>query len=542
MILKSRFYPMLLALLVGFASCNKEELIVSNDGKLAQAQTNVYVDNGILVFESKEAIEQEMKALEAGTLALVSELKIKEGFHSLKNFNEQRLMLKSGLSVAEELEEPDADDAIVKDPYLQEVLNGEREVIVGGKLYKITEYGVLRTEPDNLGELNQFIEAHPDFSGIENDPTVDEFIEVDDNIELFLPREIYSPSFIIPIDESPDGPGGSGGSGGSSSSGAGLAKRNIELANMNECDEDNKTLAGEALAGILGYSVNCENYFTDHRRVKTVFWAQNFWIKSSVGVKVKMQKKHTGIWWARDAERLELGWGEVKYKVKIDMQPSYFSLSLSPEVFQTKFKDVFWVDILKDFVDEFKIETGQYPKGYDLHRKMCEKNFKEWTIRSVPEYADFADLQVYILKSKKNDFWFNVTNIGGKISYDLLYAELKKYGNKNNNQAIIDAFKKVPLNKSITLIDEDMNLERVVMPHEAAYYANNDNKIEFLLDSHSGAIGGGVAWGGGKPMFNALFFKTPVSYSMREGSSAYGIARYYGSWRGSYIKKKAKED
>ena len=55
-----------------------------------------------------------------------------------------------------------------------------------------------------------------------------------------------------------------------------------------------------------------------------------------------MQDRLFGIWWAEDAQVLELGWDMVKYEVKFNIQPSYYSLMLSPEIIDTEFKGRAW--------------------------------------------------------------------------------------------------------------------------------------------------------------------------------------------------------
>jgi hypothetical protein len=278
---------------------------------------------------------------------------------------------------------------------------------------------MLRTDPEDLEQLNNFIESNPDFSSIENNPEVDEFLEVDDNIELFLPRAMYI------LEPEPEDPYSGGGSGGSSTTTSDL--RNIDLANLTECDESSKTWAGEMIAGVLGYHVDCENNFASDKRVKTVFWAQNWFFVSSVGIKVKMQDRLLGIWWGEDAQVLELGWDMVKYEVKFNIQPSYYSLMLSPEVIETEFKDVFWIDILKNISKQFKLEKGRYPEGVELHTKLCEQNYKEWTRRNITTYGDFADLNFYTLKQNKSDIDFKLAQYGTKTGYEVAKELLNKY-------------------------------------------------------------------------------------------------------------------
>lgn len=524
-------FAMTVACLSIFNACEKSEELIDQSVDLqlqATEKPDVYSENGYLVFNTKDAFEQKLNQLKKGDQSILDELKLDKKFVSLKCANNQSLMLKSTDVGTENVNE---DDELVKDPYLQELLNNEREIVVDGKLYKITDQGMLRTDPEDLEQLNNFIESNPDFSSIENNPEVDEFLEVDDNIELFLPRAMYI------LEPEPEDPYSGGGSGGSSTTTSDL--RNIDLANLTECDESSKTWAGEMIAGVLGYHVDCENNFASDKRVKTVFWAQNWFFVSSVGIKVKMQDRLLGIWWGEDAQVLELGWDMVKYEVKFNIQPSYYSLMLSPEVIETEFKDVFWIDILKNISKQFKLEKGRYPEGVELHTKLCEQNYKEWTRRNITTYGDFADLNFYTLKKNKSDIDFKLAQYGTKTGYEVAKELLNKYSSSYgvDQEAFSTLNNLIKKNFVITIIYEDMTVERAVMPFYAAKTSYNNNKMEYLFDYSAGAVEFGVRLSGDNPMFGVKFYKAPAEYKILSGSRIYGLAKYKNSWRGSFIRK-----
>lgn len=494
-------------------SCNDKIEVPNIEKELVISNLDEY-----LTFSSIGSFEEAIEKYKKGDNTQLKEISSQSNFTSLKSSITEMTLLKSGTVGLDATEEPEIEDEIVDDTYLLNFLNEKREISIDGKLYRITETGMYRCDVDRTNELDKFIEEGVIISGLEHDFEKNLFVEVADGIELFLPENKFTQG-------KKNNPKGN------------LKSGNIDYAAMNECDESNKTWAGEKLAGILGYHVECKNNFSSRKRVKTVFWAQNWFFYSSVGVKVKMQKRRLGIWWAQDAERLELGWDETTYKLKIDMQPSYFSLIISDDIFNTKFQDVGFRTVIKDIFEKFKLGSGKFPTGYDLHRKLCEENYKEWTIRAIPSYGDFADLVWYTKKANENNIKYQIKQYTGKYGTKGLYDVLKNFSNGYDTKTkILENFNRVPLNKSVTLINEDMEVTRIIMPNYAALSLPNDNKIEKLLEYDSGAFGIGVNFQGGKSSLDLRFYKSPTSYKIESGR-VYGIAKYDRIWRGSYIKK-----
>ncbi len=306
---------------------------------------------------------------------------------------------------------------------------------------------------------------------------------------------------------------------------------------MNQCDEGSKTWAGEALGGVLGYSVNCENNFSSSKRVKTVFWAQNWFFYASVGIKVKMQSKVLGIWWAKEAQNLELGWEMIEYKVNYDLNPGYLTLAIDENILNYHFYDLGHFSKILAILKNIKIESGSYPNAMTLHRELCKRNFKEWTVRNIRYYDDdFADLVWYLEDGDYNKMLMRLKGLGTKALLSYLKSELSSSWDPDGTNTYQD-WSSLPGNKVMTLINESMEVTRILLPQEGAMVATNENKMEMLLDYSEGVFAFGYSNKGGKSFFNAKLYKAPTTYDIEGGSSIYGKAKYNNQWRGSRIVK-----
>ncbi len=313
---------------------------------------------------------------------------------------------------------------------------------------------------------------------------------------------------------------------------------NLDYARMNECDEGSKTKVGDLIGGVVGYSVNCENNYSSRKRVKSVFWAQNWFFYSSVGIKVKMQKRRLGIWWAEKAQNLELGWDVIEYKVKYDLNPKYYTLSIDENILQTKFHDLAHFDKIKEIIKNFKIKNGRYPNAMMMHRELCRQNYKEWTVRDIKYYDNtYADLVWYLKNGDYDRVRNKVRGLSSKAILNWLKSELKSSWDPSETNTF-DDWNRLPENKIMTLINENMEVTRIVLPQEGAMKAVNENKMEKILDYSEGVFSFGYSNKGGTSFFDVRVYKAPTTYKIQNGSSIYGLARYDNQWRGSRIVKR----
>jgi len=510
-----------------FFSCQKERIdTVTTD------DCNSEISDGTPYFQSVADFNNVIEEVKSGITNYD-----KDGWVSRAEYLKQRkLTVLSSMnlkSAGVDESQISVEDSVVKDPYLLQLLNDKREVQIGDDVYKITDLGLFACPPERLNDLRYLLTqesfkeevrqklldwkaTHSLKSAAMIEPIGSESLPLDQDIIMILPEEpIY------------------GGGGGTTTGGSTSNPSLLENAIMNSCDESNKTLAGELIKGVLGFNVNCENNFSSSKRVKTVFWAQNWFFYSSIGIKVKMQSKVLGVWFQKDAQELRLGWESMHYKMKTSISPEFATLKISPNVFNSYLSDTFssW-DSFVAFCNNFKVDVGKSPTFLELHQKLVENSFKEWQYRTVKSYNnDFADLVWYI---NHGDYDKIMNYVEGKsIEETLKYLKSKLSPEK---QSEVEERQRNE-NISITFVDENFNVNRILLPQEAASTGYNTNKIEKILDYDEGAFSIGIGVNGSQPFFSFTIYKAPTTYEIIKGSSVFGIAKYDNTWRGSRITK-----
>jgi|GEM_PF-7048412 hypothetical protein len=509
---KINFIAMLAVVLTIFSACEKE-VIQTTDQKIEE---NLCYDESVLEFNSQNEVKKLISEMKENDFTNYNEIKKRNNFSSLDDYN--KLHIKSATN--EEDIESEPEDSIVRDPFLIRLLDEKRSIIIDGYYYRITNNGMFRCTKDERSKLDEYLANSSITFNIDNPGEKDEFVEVSEGIELFLPKKIFAGDIdnYVPNNK--------------------LKSSNLDYAIMNECDEGTKTIAGDIIAGVVGYSVNCENNYSSNRRVKSVFWAQNWFFYSSVGIKVKMQRRRFGIWWAKDAQNLELGWDMIEYKINYDFNPDYLNLAISENVLNADFHNLGHFDKIMDILKNFKVETGSFPNSMTLHRELCKRNFKEWTIRNVRYYNNsFADIVWYLKNGDYDRIRNQVAGQGTKALLSWLKGELNSSWDPDDTNTFED-WNNLPVNKVMTLINEEMEVTRILLPQEGALVATNENKIEKILDYSEGVFAFGYSNKGGESFFNAKLYKAPSTFEIQNGSSIYGLAKYDNQWRGSRIVKR----
>ena len=511
-----------------FFSCQKERIdTVTTD------DCNSEISDGTPYFQSVADFNNVIEEVKSGITNYD-----KDGWVSRAEYLKQRkLIALSSMNLKSagiDESQINVEDSVVKDPYLLQLLNDKREVQIGDDVYKITDLGLFECPPERLNDLRYLLTqesfkevvrqklldwkaTHSLKSAAMVAPIESESVPIDQDIIMILPEE--------PI---------SGGGGGTSTGGSSSDPIFLENATMNSCDESNKTLAGEIIAGVVGYSVNCENNFTSSKRVKTVFWAQNWFFYSSVGIKVKMQSKVLGVWFQKDAQELHLGWEKIRYKLKTSILPEIATLRINSDVFNTHLSDIFssWSSFVA-FCNKFHVDISKSPTFAQLHQQLVENSFKEWQYRTVRYYNnDFADLVWYIKHGDYDKFKVYLEGTATKTALNFLKSKLDP-ATKDE----LEQHQQRKENISFTFVDENFNVERVLMPQESASEGFNTNKIEKILDYDSGALAVAVGLNGSTPFYGVKLYKAPISYEILKGSSIFGVAKYENSWRGSRIEK-----
>ena len=213
----------------------------------------------------------------------------------------------------------DLDDELIKDPFLASLLNEDREIFIGGKLYKYCEMGLFICGD----QTKTIVEEKADLDYYLGSLTPDQRISII-NQKLMAPdpclgmgvrsltNEIDIFQDILPCDF--------GGSAGTSPNPP-VPNPQATYAPPSDLIKQNLPIC-EATANslwelIFGVSEGCISEMNGDKRVKTKFWNQNYFFFSSIGCKVKFQKHIShwwGSWWEKSyAEKLELGTNFVKY-------------------------------------------------------------------------------------------------------------------------------------------------------------------------------------------------------------------------------------
>ena len=208
---------------------------------------------------------------------------------------------------------PSQDDAydfadFIADPSFAAVLNIDGDIQIAGALYHYTPFGLFVTSTEegeaefqsliaDSDRIRSIVESSSSSKGM--------FVNISDEVEFFVAdKPAFSP---MP----------------SSDKDAEIAKELNENA-LSMCGGGNSSTLWNSA---FGPSVDCSDYFTDKRRVKTKIFDQNYGIFASLGTNVRSQGKSFGAWWVRSIDELELGTGFFNYDFVFPAPPVPGSLN-----------------------------------------------------------------------------------------------------------------------------------------------------------------------------------------------------------------------
>jgi hypothetical protein len=165
---------------------------------------------------------------------------------------------------------PDSDDAIVYDPYYANLLNENREISIKGLTFRIIKEGVIICKDIDKNDAIDFVKTlranRSMFS--ENEVFTNETVS-------FLPEP-----YLNPTDDR-------------------VTNKKLRTTTNKSCP----TSGG----GLFGHTHQCsQEYGGGTFRNKGRMWSQNFGNIASMGGETKHQKKQFGVWWGRDAEKIDL--------------------------------------------------------------------------------------------------------------------------------------------------------------------------------------------------------------------------------------------
>ena len=223
----------------------------------------------------------------------------------------------------------DLEDDVIHDPAFASLLNEDREIVIGNVFYKYTDFGLFYCETSKKEILMKYLYNlsdndkvalvgvdRMDLSSCDAFPEVKK--QINDGVSYFLP-EIKSTCDII--DTPPISNGKSG-----------FASKNSQVSDIPLLDitKQNFPIIAIKKTGffekIFGETQDNVTYLSDGRRVKVKFWNQNYLLFSSIGCKIKTQKRvkkvFVSYWEKTYVEKLEMGVNYLTYDYNFNV-PAY---------------------------------------------------------------------------------------------------------------------------------------------------------------------------------------------------------------------------
>jgi len=503
-------------------SCQEKKIEISDTEEHQQINNEL----GIPYFKSKSDFDTSLSKLKEGLVTFDKKgwVSLEDDIRNskLKNISESALKA-AGLDPKSIVLE----DTLIMDPILMKTINKYREVMIGSDIFKITDLGVFKCNVNSVlglrlltnnqefrekiirivqeiknrklsekkGTLKRLAVDNEEYivgedityiidpESLEPEPPVAPIETVDPNLPLVLKSDplFSSVSSVSPtLVQSP---------------------ASTPTANMEMCDESSKSWLGEVMCGVIGYSVECHNYFRSDVRMKTVFWSQDYVFTRSVGMKVKMQNRALGIWWAEKAQEIKLGWETVS--LISEFQPNPISININ-------------------------FDNKPYYQTVDLYNAMMEKQFKTWQYSNMPNYdKPFVELLWFMSDVPKpiNEFLYNKS-----ISWLRDYVK-KKIINLNGPQDND--------NLAVTFVQPG-TVTTVLLPNDPVKISYNTHYDDYYFEYGQASFEFGFSTTLGNisrtnPI--AYFKEYPFKYKIIKGSKVFGIAKWSNSYRGSYVLK-----
>ena len=238
--------------------------------------------------------------------------------------------------------EEDSLDELVPDPGFASILNKNLKVQVGGLIYKVTRHGTFYCVEGKLEQLNEILK---DYKPAVSDKKIADYLyEVDSEIFRY-------DTFTEATDNSTAATKTTNGR--RSASGrtmrcniAGqpivcprppgckplwdgttylpwLDPCNLFLPDDVYCQFSTSTygantIVGKGIENMFGRNDGVEENFDRNHRIKVKLYNFNYLVYSSIGIKVKFQKRGwTGIWYKQNCEKLAVGWDALIFEIPV---------------------------------------------------------------------------------------------------------------------------------------------------------------------------------------------------------------------------------
>jgi len=349
------------------------------------------------------------------------------------------------------IDDIDLEDELISDPVLANLLNEDREIIVGDSLYKYTETGLYFCKKEDKDRLYNYLDKlslsekknifQKSKSSTKKSSSSGEVVQVVYGVNRYIldqpaPDEdipsYSSPSSPIPIGASPK-----------------FIKQNLEIAYVE---------ANSIWEKIFGASEKAEDYYSDNRRVQVSFWNQNYFLFSSVGCSVRLQKREkllgVSYWEKSYADIIELGVNDVQYDYKFNT-PKYDLAAYNYNTVFFEYKGVKYnIDgkIINKTPTEgpkFIFDTGDPEAGltifihneqYDLlSAKELNKAIDEIAKLFVKNLPSIYDKTILNNKIKDETLKYNVVK-APSLSNTITFKTLNIKWNRNDDNSITHYF------------------------------------------------------------------------------------------------------
>lgn len=295
-----------LSMVAMLSACAEDEITSSNPTQ--QENQIAQIESGVLAFNSTDDLARQIKSLqETDSYDITSISATRAGNTEFISLRDKLISgVLDGFS-PEEIREIEAEglvydpeDELIIDPYLMSVLNADREVMVGGKMYRYVKDGLVEYVPtvENIDAVNRL--AVSDFAarGIKLTP-----------IEYKQWEEVVQGESTQPVTRANTGI--------TLKDGLNIPAYNCAVVEYAKGNGSGSWLQKTA-SGIFGTNVTIDNHFDKKHRMKLRMYEQEYILYRAIGMTIRMQRRRLGIWWRIKAQEFRYGWTaiEVNYEWK----------------------------------------------------------------------------------------------------------------------------------------------------------------------------------------------------------------------------------
>lgn len=326
-----------------FLSSCTQDVTQNEDIQSQSEQTTNAVKPGVLQFNSTEDLAAAITEMKASEIIDIKHLRATRAaanmhvgeFVSLRqHLQDQGLRKFTDIELAEIVAdslEYEPEDSLIVDSYMAAILNEEREVQVGDKIYRFVEDGLVMYDvKDKVFFEPNLVDKQIAVEGLSHGQSVD--ISDVNGVKAQFIKVQYQKEHLLIQDDLISGGGSGSGSGGSLGGGGGTVSYNYDgsiiLTNGLKIPTDrirratytkgggNGSWLAQGVSGLFGLNVTITNNYNSRHRMKLRMYEQDYIIYRAVGMTVRMQKRTLGIWWRKKAQEFRYGWSAIECEYK----------------------------------------------------------------------------------------------------------------------------------------------------------------------------------------------------------------------------------